>query len=279
MVLVEEIKDEPASAPTRSDERLLDVEEIEKVAQELKRPGARLQLESLAKKLRKEAAALKRVEKNQASTTTTTAAAEPVEPKSTPVPAPPKTVEAAPLPPPSTASSVKYTTVDRFSFDPGQYNDKFVSIYVPLPGVGSISKDKITCQFTKDSFDLIANDLPNGKSYRLCKDKLEKDIHVGKSKYLVKADKIVLKLCKIKGEYGSFDMWTKLTDPKKKEKAKTSKDNPMSSITDLMKDMYESGDDQMKKMIGETMMKQRNGELGKEDTKLDGGFGDFGDDI
>ena len=31
---------------------------------------------------------------------------------------------------------------------------------------------------------------------------------------------------------------------------------------DMMKQMYDEGDDNMKKMIGETMMKQRNGELG-----------------
>ena len=29
---------------------------------------------------------------------------------------------------------------------------------------------------------------------------------------------------------------------------------------DMMKDMYDSGDDQMKKVIGEAMIKSRNGE-------------------
>ena len=38
-----------------SDERLLDAEEIERVAEKCTRPGAKLQLESLAKKMRKEA--------------------------------------------------------------------------------------------------------------------------------------------------------------------------------------------------------------------------------
>ncbi len=39
------------------------------------------------------------------------------------------------------------------------------------------------------------------------------------------------------------------------------------SIEILMKDLYDSGDDNMKKMIGETMMKQRRGELDKPDFK------------
>ena len=42
---------------------------------------------------------------------------------------------------------------------------------------------------------------------------------------------------------------------------------------DLMKDLYDKGDDSMKKMIGETMLKQRQGQLDKPDFKTP----DFGD--
>jgi len=275
MVLVEVIKEEPL-AP--SDERLLDAQEIEQVASKLERPGARMQLESLAKKLRKEAAALNRVEQSQrkaVASSTTSSAPETPKPAAVAVPAPIK-VEAAPLPTPSAASSVKYTTVDRFSFDPGEYGSKFVTIYIPLPGVGSIPKDNVKCEFTKDSFDLIVTDL-KGRSYRLCKDSLEKDIDGSKSKRIVKADKVVIKLAKVKGDYG-FDTWSKLTDPKKGQSKKPSKSNPMSSINDMMKDMYDSGDDKMRKMIGETMLKQRNGELDKSPMGgMDGGMGGMDD--
>jgi calcyclin binding protein len=41
---------------------------------------------------------------------------------------------------------------------------------------------------------------------------------------------------------------------------------------DLMKDMYDKGDDSMKKMIGETMTKQRDGKLGNG---LDQGMDDM----
>ena len=272
MVDIEEVND----TIMPSDERLLDAEEIEKAASTLSRPTAKLQLQTLAKKLRKEAAALKRVEaskakieKKEETVEVTPASTEKTndapKAKETVVP---KVVAAAPLPAPASSSSVKYTTIDRFSFDAGGYDGKFVSIYVPLPGIGGTPRDKISCQFTKDSFDLVANEV-NGKSYRLFKDNLEKDIDVAKSKYVVKADKIVVKLAKTKSEYGSFDTWTKLSDPKRKDKKKATKDNPMSSITDLMKDMYDSGDDQMRKIIGETMLKQRNGELGKDKMGLD----------
>jgi len=90
-------------------------------------------------------------------------------------------------------------------------------------------------------------------------------------------EKIIVKLAKIKGEYGTFDFWSKLTDPKRKEKKnnKTSSSDPTGSIMSMMKDMYDSGDDNMKKMIGETMLKQRNGELNND--KMDSGLGGMGD--
>jgi hypothetical protein len=66
-----------------------------------------------------------------------------------------------------------------------------------------------------------------------------------------------------------------LTDSKKKEK-KSSNENPSAGIMDLMKDMYEKGDEKTRKMIGETMMKQRNGELESDVNKGMGGLGDLG---
>lgn len=117
---------------------------------------------------------------------------------------------------------------------------------------------------------MVVRDL-KGKSYRLFRDHLEKDINAEKSKYIIKADKIVIKLAKNKtgsGDYGTYDFWSKLTaDPSKK---KTEKENPQASIMEMMKDMYRDGDDQMKKVIGETFMKQQRGELGKG-----GGLGDM----
>lgn len=74
---------------------------------------------------------------------------------------------------------------------------------------------------------------------------------------------------KVKGEYGSYDSWNQLTAKKKKKDKAATKDNPMGGIMDMMKDMYDNGDDQMKKMIGETMMKQRNGELNSDSLRDD----------
>ena len=270
MVLIEEIP-QAATMPSTtspSQERLLDAEEIEKLISQLHRPTAKMQLESLVKKMRKEASSLKALESTNdvpmkdVATPTPMPAPAPAAPA--PQPIPEATSAVPPVPPPSSRFSyVTYTSIDKFAFDAGSYGDKFVTIYVTLPNVGSMEdkENNISCTFTKSEFDLCVTNL-NGKNYRLKKDNLEHDIVPEQSKYIVKADKVIIKLQKVKGEYNSYDYWSKLTDPKRNKGpgGKSSKD-PAASITEMMKEMYENGDDQMRKMIGETMLKQRTGEL------------------
>ena len=267
MVSIEEVAEKAAPAPTTtavaaSDERRLDAEEIESLLSGVKRPTAKMQLEALVKKLRKEASALKVVEKSSSSSSPAPSPAPVPAPAPTPVPiTTPTTTNTTSN---SAAAAVQYKVIDPFSFDAGGSSDQYVSIYLPLKGVGSISKDNIECHFGKDDFDITVKDL-DGTNYRLMKDNLEHDIVPEKSKFVVKANKIILKLAKVKGEYGSYDWWSKLTDPRKKEKEaskKQNKDNPMAGLNDLMREMYENGDEKTRKMIGETMLKQRTGELG-----------------
>lgn len=66
-------------------------------------------------------------------------------------------------------------------------------------------------------------------------------------------NKVVVKLAKTKGEY-SFDTWQTLQSKKTREEKRakaakaSTKENPMGGIMDMMKDMYDSGDDKMKKV-------------------------------
>lgn len=277
MVSIDEVE-EPTETPP-SQERRMDADDLERILPQLKRPTAKMQLESLVKKMRKEAAALQAMEESNGKASVAAAS---VKDSSAPGPAPDAPIP-APAPaakgvaaavPPVTSPSVMYTNVDRFSFDAGSYNEKFVTLYLPLPGVGDLPKDQIKVAFGADEFDVTVLKL-GGKNYRLKKNNLEHPIVPEKSKFVVKADKIIVKLHKVKGEYGSYDFWSKLSDPKQKDKKNK---DPAASITDMMKEMYENGDDKMKKMIGETMLKQRNGELnngpGMGMGGLDGGYDD-----
>jgi calcyclin binding protein len=277
MLEIEMIDEEPQQqqdnvALSRSQERLADADEIEAALKHITRPSAKLHVESLIARLRKEGKALERVAASSNGTVDTantdSMQVEPEKPQSQPEPA-------IPLRTPATAppvSSSRYRSFPTYYFDAGSYNSPTVSVYVPLDSIGTHDKSKISCNFTSSSFDLIVSDY-QGNDYRLLNDNLEHDIDVSKSKYVVKPNKIILKLGKIKGEY-SYDSWTQLTAKKKKDKSK--KDDPAAGIMDLMKDMYESGDDNMKKMIGETMYKQRTGQLGKDGGMGDMGMGDFG---
>lgn len=259
------------------EERLLDAQEILSLVSMngssgvTLRPTTRMHLEALGKRLQKEGEALQRVASTKKSSTSTTTAASNTS-STTATTSPVSTMSSIPL-----SSSVKYVPIDRFAFDAGGYNEPFVTLYIDIPEVGTV-RDSVTCKFTKTSFDLIITNL-NNKSYRLYKDSLEKDIDPDKSKFTVKANKVIIKLAKVKtSEYGGFDYWTKLSDPKKSSKSSGSvgtankKDDPSASIMDMMKQMYDEGDDNMKKIIGETMMKQRNGELNKDKP----GMPDFG---
>merc|ERR1712232_1446 len=97
----------------------------------------------------------------------------------------------------------------------GKYNSANVTIYISLEGVKTIPRNQITCDFTSISFDLIVSDL-KGKSYRLFKDNLAHDIDPNASKLIVKVDRLIIKLGKVKGEYG-YDNWTDLIDKKRKK--------------------------------------------------------------
>jgi len=286
MVLVEEIIEtttgEAETAPIiPSIERRLDAEEIESALSHITRPTARAQIESLVTKIKRDAAQLKRMEAtSQAATSlpekvTTPVVVKELKPASSAAISPPL------MPPPSVTTKPpsvegkKYLSIDKFSFDAGSYNTPTVTLYIPLP---SPSPTKVECNFTNSSFDLQIHYDEGGKEYRLFKDNLEKEIDGEKCKYIVKSNKILIKLRKVKGEYGSYDSWSglsaKATAVGKKSKSSKSED-PSASIMNMMKDMYDSGDDNMKKMIGETMLKQREGKLGGDGTGS-GGMGDMG---
>jgi calcyclin binding protein len=172
-----------------------------------------------------------------------------------------ETIEAKP----SNSTGVKYTPpsnaqfipLQEFSWDQGEYNSPTVTIYVDLQGVGKV-KQNCNCNFTKSSFDLTVMDL-DGKNYRMLKDNLDKEIVPEKSKMIIKANKVILKLEKVKGEY-SYETWTNLIAKKRRTEEVKKKDDPTASIMDMMKDLYEDGDENMKKIIGEAMYKSQRGE-------------------
>ena len=118
----------------------------------------------------------------------------------------------------------QYVSIENFAWDQGEYNSPMVSIFIELDGVGTV-KDNVEVTFSTHGFDVKVHGL-NGKNYRLLKDNLEKDIVPDKSKFIVKNNKIVVKLQKVKGQF-SYDQWTSLTAKNKKPQDADAKKDPM----------------------------------------------------
>jgi hypothetical protein len=102
---------------------------------------------------------------------------------------------------PEAAPSTNYATISSFGWDQDSYgaDPNFVYVYVMsgVDGVGDI-KERVTCDFTKSSFDLKILGL-NGKNLRLLKNGLEKNIVPESSKAVVKKNRITIKMMKTKG--------------------------------------------------------------------------------
>lgn len=144
--------------------------------------------------------------------------------------------------------ALNYVTLGSFSWD--QDNEK-VKIYVSLEGV---DQEKIGADFKPMSFDLKFHDV-QGKNYRCAIPKLNKEIVPEKCEVVVKATRVIIILIK-----ASKGTWLDLHFKEDKLKPNLDKDrDPMAGIMDLMKNMYEEGDEEMKRTIAKAWTDARSG--------------------
>ncbi|EKX39183.1 hypothetical protein GUITHDRAFT_41689, partial [Guillardia theta CCMP2712] len=156
--------------------------------------------------------------------------------------------------PTSSGVTTAYKDFESLMFLTDEYNSPTVTVYLELKNVGEF-KDKVQCEFFVDRVDVKVLDI-NGVNYRRHITNLYKDIVPDESSFKVKKNRIELTLKKVKGEY-SYETWNELCSKKRRDREKQR--DPMNSIMELMQDMYEEGDDNTRKMIGEAMMKSRQG--------------------
>lgn len=154
-----------------------------------------------------------------------------------------------------------YTTLGSFSWD--QDNEK-IKVYLFLEGV---NEEKVVSNFQPSSFDVKLHDI-EGKNYRCGVPKLNKAIVPEKCRLTVKPQRVIITLQK--AEKGNWlDIYYK--EDKLKSNLDKNKD-PMAGIMDLMKNMYEEGDDDMKKTIAKAWSEARSG---KKSDPLKGYGGDM----
>lgn len=134
---------------------------------------------------------------------------------------------------------------------------------MPLPISGSLFQAEV--DFTTTSFDLRVLGV-GGKDYRLVKTNLEKDINVDKSKVKVKDGKVVIMLRKV----NDYDFWSNLTAKTERRAKAAGGGSGTDGIMDMLGEMYNSGDDNMKRVIGEAWEKSQRSRM------AGGGAPDFG---
>lgn len=138
-------------------------------------------------------------------------------------------------------------------------SDKFVKIFVTLKNVQSLPAENVCTQFSDRSMELIVRGLENRNYILPIKNLLEK-IDIEKSHWKVKTDMVVVFLAKC--DVGKS--WSHLTASEKKAKEPkfnpklSENDDPTTGLMDLMKQMYEDGDDEMKRTIAKAWTESRS---------------------
>ncbi|XP_021763887.1 calcyclin-binding protein-like [Chenopodium quinoa] len=141
-----------------------------------------------------------------------------------------------------------YSTLSSFSWE--QDNDK-VKIHLSLEGV---QEEKMEKNISPNSIEFKFHDV-QGKNYQFAIPKLSKDIVPDQTKVIVKPTRIIVHLVK-----ASKGKWQDLHYKEDKLKPNLDKEkDPMVGIMDLMKNMYEEGDEEMKKTIAKAWTDARSG--------------------
>jgi len=154
-----------------------------------------------------------------------------------------------------------FTTVSKYAFDTS--NNKFIKLYLTdgFDGIKSFSSSNINSKFSKNSFDVCILGW-KGKNYRFSCFNLSKEINPSDSYVKQTNSGLIVYLAKA----NSSDFWDSL---EKKKGLFGNKDDdgmpaldknkdPNQSLMEMMRDMYQNGDPEMKRMIAEAWTKSRD---------------------
>jgi len=232
-----------------------DIDEIKQLLGQSNRPRVKQFLELQQRRLDTELITLK--EKQEQKTAST-------EEKKTSAPA-------------SSSSSAARSYTKELSLYAWDQSDKFIKIYVQnLDGVGDLPADQVRCSFEDRGFTLDINNLKN-VNYVFKRNRLLHEIKPAQSSFKVKKDMVILSLAKADSK-----TWECVLRDEKKAapekpipKMDDSKD-PGDSLMQLMKNMYETGDDEMKRTIAKawTESREKMNTGGGGDGGIGGSMGD-----
>jgi len=176
-----------------------------------------------------------------------------------------------------------YTTkISTYGFDE---SNKFVKLYINLKNCDQLKSEQATCDFDESSFKFVAHN-HLGKNHQLQIQKLAYKIQPTLSSCKVKSDNVIISLRKEKdgqtwGHLTEAERKTKETkDSKMDEKPAGMQDagaDPSGGIMNMMKKMYDEGDDDMKRMIKKTWYESQQKQAKGETPDMPGGGGGMPD--
>ena len=159
------------------------------------------------------------------------------------------------------STSLVFTSISKYAFDTS--NEKFIKLYLTdqFEGIKSFNSSNIKSKFTKTSFDICIIGWKN-KNYRFSCFNLNKEIDP-KDSYVKQTNSGLIVYLK---KANNSDFWDSLEKKKslfgnKDEKEDGGLDknkDPNASLMEMMRDMYQNGDPEMKRMIAEAWTKSRD---------------------
>ena len=133
-----------------------------------------------------------------------------------------------------------------------------------VDGIGKHPKENIDCEFNDNGIDFRILNFNGGKNYRLKIQPLHDIIDPAASKFKVKSNSITIDLVKRKTKHWSdikpTKSLTKVSSEIDKKKDDEEKD-PSASLMGMMKELYETGDDNMKRTIAESWQKAQTNKM------------------
>ena len=179
----------------------------------------------------------------------------------------------APVTAAAAAAAVAWTPIETWGFQDNGGEDVEVTL-LGLAGVGALPPDAVSVSFGESSLDVRISPL-RGAHLRLRLTALEHDIQPAACRYTLGKSRIVLQLRKAQ----RYDVFHSLVAKKpRKDKsaaAAAAASDPSAGIMDMMRQMYEDGDEGTKKVIAEAWTKSRESKGKGGGGSFDAGAGDW----
>ncbi|EWS74478.1 siah interacting protein, amine-terminal protein (macronuclear) [Tetrahymena thermophila SB210] len=166
--------------------------------------------------------------------------------------------------------NLKFITLTKYAWD---QNGQNVNVSLYIDDISKVNPSNVQVTFTDQSFEVKVLDL-NGRNYKFAIPKLYDKIKPSECKYVIKSSSISIKMKATKS------YWSQLTYKEDAFKAKGSDEDskdPSKSLMDMMKNLYETGDDKMKETIAKSFQQAQRQQMNpnSKDKFGDNDFEDF----